>query len=239
MISPETRASLEKRLYPDLEERVFGRFGRQLAVALGPQARVLDAGSGPGSWVIREQRERVSLWVGIDVYRPEALELDAFVLGRLESLPFADDRFDAVLAYNVLEHLREPPQVFTELARVLRPGGCFCFKTPVAGAPLFLLARLLPTQWHKRLKSGIGVDEDDVFPTYYRANSVRRLRRALQSAGFREEWLDKVDQTYAYASHSARSYALGLLYSRLTNLPFLSFLRNQIVGIYRLARERP
>jgi SAM-dependent methyltransferase len=235
MIDKATRATLEQRHYPELQDVVFGRVRAALEARLPGGARVLDSGSGPGSWVLQEQRERIGLLVGQDVYRPDVTQLDAFVLARSEALPFAAGSFHLVLAYNVLEHLPDPAHALREIARVLAPGGVFAFKTPAANTPLFALARLLPTRLHKQLKSGVGVAEDEVFPTYYRANSVRALERALRSAGFERDWLYTVDQTYAYCSQRRWSYALGLRYSRLTRCPALAWLRNQIVGFYRVA----
>ncbi|MBC7237405.1 MAG: class I SAM-dependent methyltransferase, partial [Chloroflexi bacterium] len=104
MISRQARAALEQRWYPQLNEVVFERFARQLSARLPKDAVVLDAGSGPGSWVLQPFRERIGLLVGVDVYRPPESALDALVLARTECLPFADDSFDLVLAYLMLEH---------------------------------------------------------------------------------------------------------------------------------------
>jgi SAM-dependent methyltransferase len=46
-----------------------------------------------------------------------------FVLGEAEALPFPDASFDGVIAYDVLEHVRDPEAAFAEVARVLRPRG--------------------------------------------------------------------------------------------------------------------
>ena len=237
MIDHATQTAIERRCYPELQEVVFGRVRAALEQRLPRGARVLDSGSGPGSWLLQEQRARdagrIALLVGQDVYRPDVTQLDAFVLARSEALPFATGSFDLVLAYNVIEHLPDPAHALREIARVLAPGGLFMFKTPMANAPLFLLARVLPTRLHKRLKGGIGVAADDVFPTYYRANSVRTLERALRAAGLQRDWLYTVDQTYAYCSQRRWSYALGLRYSRILRWRGLAWLRNQIVGLYR------
>ncbi|MEA2196713.1 MAG: hypothetical protein QOJ25_764 [Solirubrobacteraceae bacterium] len=48
-----------------------------------------------------------------------------------ESLPFGDESFDLVFGHAVLHHLPDLPRAFTELHRVLRPGGQIVF----AGEP--------------------------------------------------------------------------------------------------------
>ena len=252
MLSEEAKRALEARYYPNLQEEVFGRFEAQFLACLADEscfpitvgrnktrpkggAMVLDAGSGPGSWILQLSRERIGLLMGADIYVPDVSRLDAFVLARCEQLPFAERTFDMVVAYMVFEHLPEPRLAFREYARVLKPGGYLVFKTPAVHTPLFLLAKLMPTRLHKRLKARIGTAEGDVFPTYYRANKLSSLERELSAAGFQRDWVYTVDQTYAYLSHARWTYALGLLYSRLTRWPILGWLRNQIIGIYRLS----
>lgn len=238
MISSETQQELHTRFYPELEETVFGAFERRLQDCLGHDAVVLDAGSGPGTWVLQEQRDRIRLLVGEDVYQPEdTSNLDRFVLASCDQLPFDDGTFDVVFSYLVIEHLPDPEGAFAEIRRVLKPGGYFCFKTPAVHTPLFLLAKVLPTALHKRLKSQIGTDEDDVFPTYYRANSVRLLDRQLKAVGMTPRWVHTMDQTYAYMTHNKWTYALGLMFSRCTQSRWLAFLRNQIIGIYQRPEE--
>ena len=45
-------------------------------------------------------------------------------------LSFADDSFDAVLSFDVLEHVPDPYIAFSEIFRVLKPGGVFLFSVP-------------------------------------------------------------------------------------------------------------
>jgi SAM-dependent methyltransferase len=53
-----------------------------------------------------------------------------FRVGRGESLPFPDERFDAVLSFDVFEHVQDVAATLTECHRVLKPGGKLCVVFP-------------------------------------------------------------------------------------------------------------
>lgn len=48
-----------------------------------------------------------------------------FIRGDAESMPFEDDRFDAVMSLNTLHVLGDPVAMLDEVERVLAPGGLF------------------------------------------------------------------------------------------------------------------
>jgi SAM-dependent methyltransferase len=58
--------------------------------------------------------------VAIENIRSNGIEA---VIGDGHRLPFDDATFDAVLCFETLEHVENPPQVLDELARVCRPDG--------------------------------------------------------------------------------------------------------------------
>lgn len=73
-----------------------------------------------------------------------------------EALPYDDASFDSVVCVDVLEHVTSVPQTLAEIARVLKPGGVFCYDT-INRNPLSRLAtitmaedvlRLLPKGTH-------------------------------------------------------------------------------------------
>jgi ubiquinone/menaquinone biosynthesis C-methylase UbiE len=47
-----------------------------------------------------------------------------------EQLPWPDEHFDAVLSFDVLEHLFEPDRHLSEVRRILKPNGYYLFQTP-------------------------------------------------------------------------------------------------------------
>ena len=97
---------------------------------LSESARVLDAGCGQGTPVLRRSSAS-STATGLDFSRAQ-LELAAenaprasLVQGDMTRLPVCDGAFDAITAYHSLIHVPsdEHRAVLDEFARVLRPGG--------------------------------------------------------------------------------------------------------------------
>lgn len=99
---------------------------------IGTGKDVLDDGCGPGffSAILAELGNHVT---GID-YSEEmvaraaericALGLSADIArGDAHELCFADGSFDAVVSRNVIWNLKDPMKAYSEIARVLRPGG--------------------------------------------------------------------------------------------------------------------
>src|SRR5438874_13033 len=61
-------------------------------------------------------------------------------LGTLDHF-YKDASFDAVFAFNLIEHLPHPKEFFAEAHRVLRPGGALVLETPVRESLFHLVAR--------------------------------------------------------------------------------------------------
>lgn len=61
---------------------------------------------------------------------PERLVETGVSNASVDSLPFSNGYFDAVLLTEVLEHLIYPPTLFNEIRRLLMPGGRLYFPTP-------------------------------------------------------------------------------------------------------------
>jgi demethylmenaquinone methyltransferase / 2-methoxy-6-polyprenyl-1,4-benzoquinol methylase len=90
---------------------------------------VLDVATGTGL-VAEELRraQRAERVIGLDRSEPmlrsgARVETAELVLGRAESLPFADATFDALTVTYLFRYVDDPGETLGELARVVRPGG--------------------------------------------------------------------------------------------------------------------
>jgi SAM-dependent methyltransferase len=102
-----------------LAERYFEYFA--------PAHRILDVGCGTGDFGRHCPSHDIEIH-GVDVDEgavERAKEAEIAVCLDLESspLPYNDASFDAVLARDILEHVREPGRLVREIHRVLRPNG--------------------------------------------------------------------------------------------------------------------
>ena len=155
------------------------------------QGDVLEIGTGTGYGIdiIAPCAQR---FVTIDKTRSE--ELGAlpknveFVQATVPPLPFADESFDCVVSFQVIEHIREDAEFVREVQRVLKKGGKFIVSTP--NRPMSLTRN----PWHVReytseqfgalLSSfaeveAMGVAGNQQVWSYYEKNreSVRRITR--------------------------------------------------------------
>jgi SAM-dependent methyltransferase len=90
---------------------------------------ILDVGCGERPYddiLAQVSNARVGLEVDRQRYGANAPD----VWGSGAFLPFANESFDTVVSFQVLEHLAEPQQVVHEISRVLKPGGRLVLTAP-------------------------------------------------------------------------------------------------------------
>jgi SAM-dependent methyltransferase len=143
-IFPTGRAWAEDLDYPDELSRVpdtavasFAGVANPFSLGrLSPGERVLDVGCGAGTdtLVAAQMVAPDGHVTGIDMTpemlgkaRAAAAEMDVanveFVEGEVERLPFPAESFDVVISNGVIDLIPDKDAVFSELFRVLRPGG--------------------------------------------------------------------------------------------------------------------
>ena len=166
---------------------IFDEALRVIERYLGPDARVLDAGCGPG-----QELERVARLVpagevvGIDLAAgmvttahraayAHGLDNCAFFQSDVGELPRAfTGKFD--LAYNCLahHHYPEPPRAAAEILRSLRPGGVYCIVDP-------------GPEWYTRMAAPLARWADPGWIGFHTPDEFRAL---LTDVGFaRTAWI--------------------------------------------------
>lgn len=98
---------------------------------------VLDAGCGTGYGAEILQAAGAASVTAVDI-SAEAAEvtasrvagLEAVIRADLRDLPLADDSFDLVVCWEVIEHIDEGARAIAELRRVLRPEGVLLVSSP-------------------------------------------------------------------------------------------------------------
>ena len=206
-----------------------------------PNSAWLDVGCGHDifvPWVpsAADLVKKCKLVVGID-YDLDSLRnhqsIQNRVVADLVNLPCRDESFDHVTANMVMEHVADPVSALTSIVRLLKPGGIFIFHTPNYWNYWTFLPTLVPQKLKNKLIEFVEErTEDDVFPTFYRLNTVSSVTEAAQKAGFAVREVHKIS-----ASSSGAILVLGpfivlhLLFRRLTRWKLLENFRDNFVVV--------
>jgi SAM-dependent methyltransferase len=91
-----------------------------IGAAAGGNTRVLQAAGWQATALEFEES-------GVELARSRGLKV---IQGDARKIPFPDDHFDLLVAYDVLEHIVEDDLVVAEIARVVRPGGRVLIAVP-------------------------------------------------------------------------------------------------------------
>lgn len=106
--------------------RLFGREIRKAAVP--EKAEILDVGTGAGTNLRMLRDLGFPRVIGLDTSDDAirwcaAKGLGDVCNGSITEIPFSENRFDLVLATDVIEHVDDDFRAVSEIARVLAPGG--------------------------------------------------------------------------------------------------------------------
>jgi ubiquinone/menaquinone biosynthesis C-methylase UbiE len=187
---------------------------------------ILDVGCGRGAGDednvnyrknIRVLKGKSKKVIGIDVDKNGQYNqgLDEFHHIESQYWPIEDNSINLLVCDNVLEHIPNPDQFFKEINRVLKDGGYVCIRTPNRWSYIALAASLIPNKWHTKVTSFVqdGRADEDVFPTVYKCNSTRKLKKIMSHNGI-DCVVYNYEATPSYLSFSKIAYFFGVLHQR-------------------------
>lgn len=224
---------LKETYYP---ECAFGGFSRvdgtfafysRVQALVRPDMVVLDVGCGRGAGADRlrnnpgEQcrvlKGKCGEVIGIDVSDAGKQNplIDEFRKIEGDRWPIESASIDLLVSDAVLEHVLAPQAFFAECNRVVKPGGLLCIRTPNKWSYASVVAAIVPNRLHAKVISIVqpGREAKDVFPTYYRANTIRAIRRLLKDHQFEGVVYPHIAEP-AHLSFSRWSYGLGVCMHR-------------------------
>ena len=156
-------------------------YNEAFASTIPPGALVLDAGAGKAPY--RELFNHAR-YESADFEKVDKEYAQSTYVCDLASIPVEDERFDAVVFNQVLEHLPEPRRVLAELNRVLKKGGRIICTTP------------------------LFYEEHETPYDFYRYTQFAH-RHLFEASGFqieRLEWMEGYFGTVAYQLDTAARY---------------------------------
>jgi len=140
-----------------------------------PGGIVCDIGCGQSADFLKQHSAVFEKGYGFD-FRVIDQEFDNIVIRNnrgMRGVPLPNDSCDGVFLLAVLEHLEEPTALMMEIARILKPGGCFVMTTPTRLAKPIL--EFMAFRLHI-----INEEEIQEHKHYYTLDEIRSL---LSNAG--------------------------------------------------------
>ncbi len=138
---------LRRQFDPEVQRMAYGRVLGELK-PYRSSGRLLEIGCAAGSFLDAATRDGwrptgVELSKSAATYAREQRGLDVRA-GTLSTVDLGNERFDAAVMLDVIEHVYDPAQLLREVHRVLVPGGALLVMTPNVRS---LGARVLRSDW--------------------------------------------------------------------------------------------
>lgn len=192
VLRPRTRGDRSARpnrvrLPPRYESVWDAPFRQAVEASLQPGMAILDVGSGRNPTIPRHERADGTTYVGLDLSEQE---LAAAPAGSYDQHTVADittlqhhlvGRFDLIISWQVLEHVRDMGAAMVCIRAYLRPGGVFVAMLSGSRSVFAVINRVLPFHIGAPIVARImrRSSSNPVFPAYYDRCSASGLGELL------------------------------------------------------------
>jgi len=225
---------LFESLYPHFRD-AGQQYWEIIANLVNPQTTVLEIGCGRTS-LASEEISKAKYSAGTDVSLLDLrhnITVTYRVAANGAQLPFPSCHFDLIISQWVIEHLEMPKPVFVEMSRVLRSRGRIILLTTNANNYIPLLSRIIPSKWHGRLiEHFLHRPSHESFPTFYRANTYKRLELLGHQSGLKLEECIYIGSPF-YLAFSPLLFKIALLFEKLTDASAMRGLKLYLIAKLR------
>lgn len=226
---------LKDRFFRD-EDHPYRLFEAKVRSILQQDHVLLDAGCGRTAPILSKFRGKAQRLIGVDLvdFTIQPLDME-LIKGDLSNTGLPDASVNVVMARSVMEHVADPLAVYTEMFRVLKPGGYFVFVTANLWDYSALIAKIVPNRLHPWIVSKTeGRQEHDVFPIQYKTNTRVAVRTYASATKFQVESFEYLGQYPAYLLFNGFLFFIGTLYEKLiSRFHALGFLRGWIMVVLK------
>jgi SAM-dependent methyltransferase len=211
-------------------------FENEVQRLLRPEHTLLDAGCGRGAPVLLKFSGRAAKLIGVDLVDFESgisgVELIQSDLGHMK---IDSGSVDLVMSRSVMEHVANPLEVYTEVSRVLKPGGYFVFLTPNLWDYASIIAKLVPNSMHPKIVARTeGRAPEDVFPVVYGTNTRSAVHKWAECTGFDVVTCEYLGQYPGYFMFNGFFFLIATGYEKvISRFEALAFLRGWIFVVLR------
>lgn len=208
-------------------------FRKYLKNYINNESIILDAGCGDNG-MISEFKSLPKSIIGIDINENLLSKnniVNKKIISSLEHIPLESNSIDIVISEFVLEHLQNPILAFKEIFRVLKPKGTFIFITPNVINPVMTLSNILPYEWHKLLRKILLKKQEEPHPTYYKANTYRKLIKLCKNSGFNEFQILRAGNP-EYLGFCKPLVLPAILFEKLIDNNFLNIFKMYLIGCF-------
>jgi len=214
-----------KRIYPQVRDPL--NHADRICVddlahaAFSGNSLLLDAGCGKEN----NMHGRLSATiVGIDLKLSSLAankDLSHTLCGSVLDLPFKDSTFDAVYSRWVIEHIPDPKKLINEYQRVLKKKGKLLLVTTNVLNPAVLFSKIIPHGVAKTILNKLNYQtHDDIFPTFYRANTISIIKKLFSQSGITLVSAHHVGYPF-YFHQKYFLFRLAMMYERMTDILIL------------------
>ena len=214
------------------EDHPYRQYERKIDSILKQEHTILDAGCGRSAPVLSKYIGKADKLIGVDLedYTNSSSDIE-YIQADISSIMVPSSSIDIVISRAVMEHVPDAKAVFAEISRILKPGGSFIFLTPNLWDYVSIISYLIPNRFHPYIVNKTeGRTLEDVFPSYYKANTHGAVSKLCKGSGFsiREfQWVSQYPSSFMF---SAILFRIAMVYEKLiSRFNALAFLRGWIL----------